>query len=249
MARARIAAAGLGFLLLSAATMAGAAAQSASDAAAGKPLPLLQFVRHKSKTKLAPHHRLAAVAKKKKPLRPRIAKRARIAKRTTIARHAVAKTRAAIAKVRRLPVPVASARLPVNTWAAASAALPGEMPTLTPDQPSRPVVTEPVIDTDPNQIVTGGHSVQAALPNGLNRTDPAADQAKKTAATTALPSAAATPPVRAMMVKAGPPGVQQPSRVGSASWIAQMLAALGGALAAGAVAWFLIRPAPERTYG
>ncbi len=37
--------------------------------------------------------------------------------------------------------------------------------------------------------------------------------------------------------------------VGSASWIAQVLAALGGAVAAGAVAWFLIGSGPLRTYG
>jgi hypothetical protein len=37
--------------------------------------------------------------------------------------------------------------------------------------------------------------------------------------------------------------------VGSASWIAQVLAALGGAVTAGAVAWFLIGGGPARTYG
>lgn len=42
---------------------------------------------------------------------------------------------------------------------------------------------------------------------------------------------------------------QHVSRVGSASWIAQVLAALGGAVAAGSVAWFLIGSGPLRTYG
>ena len=37
--------------------------------------------------------------------------------------------------------------------------------------------------------------------------------------------------------------------VGSASWIAQVLAALGGAIAAGSVAWFLIGASPQRMYG
>jgi|SRR5271169_706068 len=37
--------------------------------------------------------------------------------------------------------------------------------------------------------------------------------------------------------------------IGSASWITQVLAALGGAIAAGAVAWFLIGAGPVRTYG
>ncbi len=42
---------------------------------------------------------------------------------------------------------------------------------------------------------------------------------------------------------------QNAATVGSASWIAQVLAALGGAIAAGAVAWFLIGSGPVRTYG
>jgi len=42
---------------------------------------------------------------------------------------------------------------------------------------------------------------------------------------------------------------QDTSAVGSASWIAQVLAALGGAIAAGTVAWFLIGAGPVRTYG
>jgi hypothetical protein len=41
---------------------------------------------------------------------------------------------------------------------------------------------------------------------------------------------------------------QNLSAVGSASWIAQVLAALGGAIAAGVVAWFLIGAGPVRTY-
>jgi hypothetical protein len=39
------------------------------------------------------------------------------------------------------------------------------------------------------------------------------------------------------------------SAVGSASWIAQVLAAFGGAVAAGVVAWFLIGGGPQRMYG
>jgi hypothetical protein len=42
---------------------------------------------------------------------------------------------------------------------------------------------------------------------------------------------------------------QDTSAVGSASWIAQVLAALGGAIAAGTVAWFLIGAGPVGSYG
>ena len=45
------------------------------------------------------------------------------------------------------------------------------------------------------------------------------------------------------------PPPQQGSDVGSTSWIMQVLAALGGAVAAGSVAWFLIGSTPQRTYG
>jgi hypothetical protein len=41
----------------------------------------------------------------------------------------------------------------------------------------------------------------------------------------------------------------QGGEVGSTSWILQVMAALGGAVAAGSVAWFLIGAAPQRTYG
>lgn len=45
-----------------------------------------------------------------------------------------------------------------------------------------------------------------------------------------------------------PPAGKTTDPVGSASWIAQVLAALGGAVVAGAVAWFLIGGGPVRTY-
>jgi len=42
--------------------------------------------------------------------------------------------------------------------------------------------------------------------------------------------------------------VQTSSSIGSIAWIAQVLAALGGAVTAGVVAWFLIGAGPARTY-
>jgi hypothetical protein len=241
MPRIRIATAGASILFFLAVTLGSAAAQSATTGSVGKPLPLLQFIRHKSERKLPPHSKLAAtVIKKKKAFRERIAKRA-----------VAAKPHRAIVDARPTPAPApaASGAVAENLWPGANAAPPGAMPTLTPDQPPPSVTTEPTVDTDPNQIVTGSHSVEAALPNGLNRTAPPANpvQAAPPAdpvKTTAVASAAPVPVVHAMIVKAEP---QSP--IGSAAWLAQVLAALGGAIAAGAVAWFLIKPAPERTYG
>lgn len=253
MPHIRIATAGASLLFFLAVTLGSAAAQSETTGPVGKPLPLLQFTRHTGETRLPSHPKLAAIeAKKKKPSRPRIA------------RHIVAKPHREIADARPAPAPspVAPRAAPEskpentlgntlqNTWPTADVAAQGVMPTLTPDQPPPSVTTEPTVDADPNQIVTGSHSVQAALPDGLNRAGPPADPDPIQAAappansppkTTAVASAA--PVVHAMVVTAEP---QNP--IGSASWLAQVLAALGGAIAAGAVAWFLIRPAPVRTY-
>jgi hypothetical protein len=110
--------------------------------------------------------------------------------------------------------------------------------------PSNSVTTEQVVDTDPNAILNGGHAVPAALPKPV----------KSTASTPTPQPIAATPPVKTAAAAPAAPKqaaramLFKPSVVGSASWIAKLLAALGGAIAAGAVAWFLIRPAPKRNY-
>ena len=113
--------------------------------------------------------------------------------------------------------------------------------------PSPPAVTEP----DPSELIVGGRTVQIATPDEVNEIDLAAkdtDAASSTAAATKPPShvADAEPASKAVVIaRAG----LDPSPVGSASWIAKILAALGGAVAAGSLAWFLIGSAPQRTYG
>jgi hypothetical protein len=80
----------------------------------------------------------------------------------------------------------------------------------------------------------------------VNSTDIAADH-QHVAANTAGPNDAATswPVQRVMAVTAEP---QNPNPIGSASWIAHVLAALVGAIATGALAWVLINPLPARSY-
>jgi hypothetical protein len=259
MPHTRIFTAGASVFLLLAVTLTGAAAQSATTGTAGQPLPLLQFVHHggkRSEAKSRRHPKLVEKFAKKKTIEHRIANRA------------FSKPRKAIADAQPAPTPSptlaqapvqeqspaqahfqsAASAFPQNMWPAADPATPDAM-TPAPDPASGSVTTEAVVDTNPNQIVTGGHSVQAALPNGLNGPDAAPNGGNPTPKTTTPQSAAATPVVHAMVVKADTQSVSPPSQVGSASWIAHVLAALGGAIAAGAVAWFLIRPAPERTYG
>jgi hypothetical protein len=250
MPRIRIATAGASILVFLAVTLGSAAAQYDATFSVGKPLPLLQFTQHKVNTRVPPHPKLAVMAaKKKKVFRERIA------------RHLAAKPHRAIVDARRAPAPAKIARdaapensatpqnaaMPENSWPTASAATADAMPTLAPDQSPPPVTTAPTVNADPDQIVTGGHSVQTALPNGLDQAaPPAAAPAKdQTAATATAPA----PVVHAMVVTAEPQNASSPSPIGSASWIEHVLAALGGAITAGAVAWFLIKPAPERTYG
>jgi hypothetical protein len=237
MPRIRIATAGASILFFLAATLGSAAAQSEIAGPVGKPLPLLQFTQHKVKTRLPSHPKLAAMpAKKKKVFRERIAK------------HLAAKPHRAIVDARPAPAaaPVASDAMSENSWSTASAASPGALPTLAPDRPTPAVTTAQTVNADPDQIVTGSHSVQAALPNGLDQAAPPAVPAKTQVETAA---AAAAPVMHAMVVRAEPQTASAPSPIGGALWIEHVLAALGGAITAGAVAWFLIKPAPQRSYG
>lgn len=257
MAYNRIAALGASCLLVLAATLGGAEAQTS-----GSPLPLLQI--DHAKTAVHAHHKAAA----------RIA-RTKSAHKTAhrhVARRVHAKTRVADAgRALRAPPTTPPQTTPQNDsqdiWSAPAAAvagnaaapsgssLPGGVTPVAPAAaPTAAVVNEPVVDTDPNGILNGGHAVPAAMPNPVkpaaSAPTPLPAVAQRPVPTPSAPVkvAAAAPPapkpaVRAMLVKPS-----TPSPVGSASWIVQLLAALGGAIAAGAVAWFLIRPAPERTY-
>jgi hypothetical protein len=259
MARSRIAAMSASCLLALAAALGSADAQTA-----GAPLPLLQIDHAKS----AVHVRHAA------PTRIARAKSAPKAEHRHIARHVAkaghAKTRVADAG-HDMPSPPATASQatpqndaqsvwPISTTGAlgyAAAPKASERPTaaLAPSAAPGSVTTEHVVDTDPNGILNGGHAVPAAMPAPVT---PAAAAPNPQPAAAAKPATAIlSPPVKmAAVARMAPKSPlhamlfrpSAPSAVGSASWIAQLLAALGGAIAAGAVAWFLIRPAPERHF-
>jgi hypothetical protein len=90
-----------------------------------------------------------------------------------------------------------------------------------------------------------------AAPEAVNDIDLAADKkVEKTddaAAAAVAPNSdvpQAKPAVQAMVAT---PAHTNP--IGSPSWIAQVLAAFGGAVAAGSVAWFLIGSTPQRMQG
>lgn len=228
MLRISIATAGISLLALTLMTGGSAAAQSAP----GKPIQLLQILAKPDEAK--PH-----------------------AKRSSKASH---KTHVALAKAKtkhpaEAAPPATAAALddavpdstgPANSPEIAAAA------SATPAAPAAVVATqsaEPV----PGELVVGGHTVQIVSPDEANDIDLAADlsagpgPAVSTATTaTAADVGKAEPAHAAMLVAASR---DDASAVGNASWIAQILAALGGAVAAGSLAWFLIGSAPQRTYG
>ena len=130
-------------------------------------------------------------------------------------------------------------------------ALPANIPDAAPPAAvaaAAPLPASPVDAITPNALVIKGQTVQVAAPDQVNDIDLAANDHDAAAATSDRADAA---PV-ARVVYAAPAAADAPQNanaVGSASWIAQVLAALGGAVAAASVAWFLIGSGPVRNYG
>lgn len=120
-----------------------------------------------------------------------------------------------------------------------------------------PQLAAPLADPLPNKITIGGETVKIASPDDVNEIDLAANDDPATATDTAPISAeAAAPALRDVpAAKAKSDSLKaaamepQTAAFGGASWILQVLAALGGAITAGSVAWLLIGATPQRTYG
>jgi hypothetical protein len=234
MLRIRNAAAGAVLVIAIASSANGSAtAQTATMSAPGRPLPLLQI-----------GHQAAAATHVRTP--PRLTKR-RFAKthrkthRNLLARNSRSeRVQTATEEMAATAPPAPDATRP----APRTAAVP-QSASVFPDPPG----------TFSNRLVVGGQTVQVAAPNDVNALDLAAGDAGQTADATSPVKDAAPPAdtqtrpvVRAMIASPAPAELAEPSSVGSVSWIAQVLAALGGAIAAGTVAWFLIGPAPLRRY-
>jgi hypothetical protein len=210
----------------------GAMAQSAPDAAAGKPMPLLQIL-EKSQT-----------AKPSGQIGGHVSDHVKVAKkaaRKLAARRSV-KTRHLAAKKDAAPPPPAepAPSAPTASGTAAANIWPGLDATPSPNAAASPA------DTALSELVVGGQTVQVAAPDAVNDIDRAADR----------PNAAEDASLKSDFIQAAPakqavafaPAQRDASAVGSASWIAKVLAALGGAIAAGSTAWFMIGPTPRRTY-
>jgi hypothetical protein len=169
-------------------------------------------------------------------------------------------------QARQAPAPqMPAAAAPKNVWPAADPPAPGQMsnltpqPALAPQSAPAPVTNEAAAESAPNEIVAGAPSAATRTQPVANATQPAPASPPQPAAAKPVPPApmkaaqAAVPEnqtlaepgkaARAVRVMVATPAYEDTGPVGSASWIARVLAALGGAFAAGSIAWFLIGPA------
>lgn len=222
--------------------VSGATAQTATSDQAGQPLSLLAGLRppHPAKTheaKVIVHAKAADQAVKRTASRKPSAKAAiRLASRkhNKIAATQSEKPPAQIEQ----PVQTAATAPPPNSWPVADATPPvtDAMP-VADSATATPQSAAPDSGLTPSALVVNGQTVQVTSPDQVNEMDLAADNNAAAASHVAFAA-----PVQE-------DASQNANRVGSASWIAQVLAALGGAVAAGSVAWFLIGSGPVRTYG
>lgn len=230
----RVVAAGVVLLLVSGMAAGRLAAQTATNESPGKPLQLLQIVSHPNKAKIKRHAKSVAHRKhrilvgRNRPQPP-------------------AQTAAAAPSEQSI-WPTVNA----TTSAAVTASEPAPAPTAVPADPV------------PSERVVTSETVRMAAPNDADAADPAANAPHVQTAdaapgdttgtttnvqTNAAASVEVTQPPQQSNVPIAAPQHPRPGVVGSASWIAQVLAAFGGAVAAGSLAWFLIGPAPQRTFG
>jgi hypothetical protein len=250
-----------------------ASAQTATTTAPGKPLPLLQIFQknEESTAAVTPHHR--ARYARRRATRTRVANHTSGATRHAYMEVQPSPEPAQSETTQPTTIQAAAATAaPANIWPTPDFTLPGtEGLTATPA--AAPLVVNPPagpIAASPNEVLAAAyHTVQAtpqAVPQVtppstaqmtppntvrvaqatmVNSTDAVADPPHE-AANVAKASVIPTGPVQHAMVATVEP--QNPNPVGSPIWIVQVLAALGGAIAAGGVAWFLINPLPARRY-
>lgn len=227
-------------------------AQTASTAPAGKPLALLAGLRppHDGKhTKQIAHAKAVHEKTAAKSRHSHLAAHVRHGHATRIAarhhaHHEDAVTASAFAD--EPPPQAAPAPPPSSTYDSVSSAPNEAVAPAVPNGPTGDTAAGTLADSGAAKVQT--IRITAANPTTLN------DASNSPVATAAVAgSAVAAPAAPAQTVYAAPmhePAGKTIDAVGSASWIAQVLAALGGAIAAGVVAWFLIGGSrPVRTYG
>ena len=253
MVRIRVVGAGLVAGIAVALALSGARAQTATSEQAGKPLALLAGLR--------PPHETKAQTKADETKARVHAKAAHRSVERTAARKTHRKFARKVAAGRTRHVALQRHKHRERSIAAAISA-PAQAAPNAPPANDRPVADAPTAvavspapetaaandNADPGAMVGNGQTVQVDTSDQVNSPDQvnsldlaapvAAAAADDRADAAAAPETVLTAPVH-----------RDAAAVGSASWIAQVLAACGGAVAAGAVAWFLIGGGPVRTYG
>ena len=252
MLRTRIAAVAAAALFFVATTaITAATAQTATSQPTGKPLQLLKIIEKPSKTTTKSHAK--AVAKSAVGRSSKVAARPKKHAHLAALRRHRPQLPVQTAAATPTPVPVPTpAPVPDAIWPTANPAMATEITAGTPA--AQPAPAAP----DPSEVVVAGQTVKVASPDEVNEIDLGANHAaQQTSDAAPVSVAAGTPPnetsdatpqteaVKAFTVAR----TQQPNEVGTTSWILQVLAALGGAVTAGTVAWFLIGGTPQRTYG
>jgi hypothetical protein len=189
--------------------------------------------------------------------------RTRVASRHKLRSHTMVAERTAHPPQPAPQATPATAPAPDAAWPAAPTAATADATTLAPVQqtpvvptPAVPQIVPPVSAGTPNELVVDGQTIQVASADQANEIDLAANDAgvasdASLGAASARPAVPTEPPEAAASSKTTRIAFAQTPRaeVGSTSWLLQVLAALGGAVAAGVVAWFLMGSSPQRMYG
>jgi hypothetical protein len=255
-----------GYLFASGMFVGGAAAQTEP---AGMPMQLLQLLKPGKAAEVKPRSKLAAKSHARLAARPATRSAARSSIRSSIkssanariASRKMARSHAMVAERKRHrfqpAVQTADASGSDHAWPAAPTAMAADAATLAPAlQTPAPQIVAPVAAATPNELVVDGQTVQVASADEANEIDLAGNDAAvasdaslgaMTASHTAMTEftdAAVQPELTSAVVPQA-----QNADLGSTSWLLQVMAALGGAVAAGSVAWFLIGSAPQRMYG
>jgi hypothetical protein len=233
-----------GAVIASVLTIGGATAQSAASGQAGQPLALLAGLKppheHKTHQAKTSAHAKAAFRTGKRVAAGKPARNIKLASRAH---------RAILAAQPVDPSTQTTAdALPENAWpsqpATSAQTAPSDAAQQTDNTAPAPEAAAADIQATPSAVVVDGQTVDVATPDQVNAIDLAADEHHDAA----ISDERANPEPPAQRILAAPVH-KDGSPVGSASWIAQVLAAFGGAVAAGAVAWFLIGGGPQRMYG
>jgi hypothetical protein len=220
------------FLMMSGITVGSVMAQTAANGTPGQPIQLLPIAQQ---GKAAAQPAAKSVAKSS------------VKSRVALRRKTKALLSVAAARARHHAAPQVADADPASRSAA-----PPDVPTIAAAAP-QPEAAPPAPAGPP---VAGDHAAQVAAPAGIKESDLAAPDAAVPVNATLPTVAAATAPSLREVADVTPKSdsaniaaaQRQGSEIGSVSWILQVLAALGGAVTAGSVAWFLIGPSPRRTY-